>query len=96
MYPSSTFITLRCSDLKSTSHNSSCPSSLTSISQSYQVYTKTYPKTCPKDKYCSPFLTTTALVPVSIISCLDTVGISSMTSQLPLLCHQSLFSMEAI
>lgn len=61
----------------------SCSSSFTSISKAV----------CSKSNHGSPFLTTTALVPVPVISCLDIAVASSLISQLPS-CLTSLFSTE--
>lgn len=74
--PSPMFISFRCSDPESPTHYPSCPSSVTSISKSYQIY----PKLCPQSNYCSPFLTTTALVPAPIVSFLDAAVASSRIS----------------
>lgn len=68
----------------------SCPLSLTSISKSDEIH----PKICPRSNYCSLYLTTTAMVPVPIVSRLEASVASSLISQLPLLLCQSLFSME--
>lgn len=50
-----------------------------SISKPYWIY----PKICPNFNHGSPFLTTTALVPVPIISRLDAIVASSLIFQIP-------------
>ena len=50
-----------------------------SISKPYWIY----PKICPNFNHGSLFLTTTTLVPVPVISCLDAIVASSLIFQIP-------------
>lgn len=50
-----------------------------SISKPYWIY----PKICPNFNHGSLFLTTTVLVPVPVISCLDAIVASSLIFQIP-------------